>query len=140
MAYEEGNWPVVLALTDHILDRDPLNHVVVTDYIVDLDPLNYTEAYFYNAVANYRLDKFEEAERSGLKAEHIDLTTHFPQLHLLMGEIFARKNDYATAISEVETYLALAPHAANVDQVREQLAKLEKLNGTLSTSEKPDHK
>jgi tetratricopeptide (TPR) repeat protein len=140
MAYEEGNWPVVLALTDHILDRDPLNRVVVTDYIVDLDPLNYTEAYFYNAVANYSLNKFEEAERSGLKAEHIDLITHFPQLHLIMGEIFARKNDYATAISEVETYLALAPHAANADQVREQLAKLEKLNGTLSTSEKTDHK
>ena len=140
MDYEEGNWPVVLTLTDHILERDPLNGAVVTGYFVDLDPLNVSEAYFYNAVANYKLNKFEEAERSGLKAEHLDLTTHFPQLHLLLGELFARKNDYATAISEVQTYLELAPHAQNADQVRKQLAKLQKMNGPVSPSENPDHK
>jgi tetratricopeptide (TPR) repeat protein len=105
-----------------------LNHVDVTGYyIADLDPLNCTEAYFYNAVANYKLNKIEAAEKSGLKAEHVDLLTRFPQLHLLLAEIFARKNDYATAISEVQTYLELAPHAKNADQAREQLAKLEKL-------------
>ena len=139
MAYEEGNWNVVLTLTDHILDRDPLNHVDVTGYIVDLDPLNCAEAYFYNAVANYQLNKFDEAEKSGLKAEHVDMLTRFPQLHFLLGEIFARKNDYAAAISEIQTYLDLAPHAKNADEVREQLAKLEKLNGSVSTGEKPDH-
>jgi tetratricopeptide (TPR) repeat protein len=140
MAFEEGNWPVVLTLTEHILDRDPLNHLGATAYILDLDPLNYTEAYFYNAFANYKLNKFDAAEKSGLKAEHVDLLTRFPQLHLLMGEIFARKNDYASAISEIQTYLQLAPHAKDADQVREQLAKLEKLNGSLPPSEKPDPK
>jgi len=135
LAYEEENWTVLLTLTDHILDRDPLNHVDVTGYyIADLDPLNCTEAYFYNAVANYKLNKIEAAEKSGLKAEHVDLLTRFPQLHLLLGEIFARKNDYATAISEVQTYLELAPHAKNADQAREQLAKLEKLK-RLSTNQ-----
>jgi hypothetical protein len=139
MAYEEGNWTVLLTLTDHILDHDPLNRVDVTGYIVDLDPFNCTEAYFYNAVANYQLNKFNDAEKSGLKAEHLDLLTRFPQLHFLLGEIFARKNDYAAAISEIQTYLELSPHATNADQVREQLAKLEKLNGSVSPSEKPDH-
>jgi tetratricopeptide (TPR) repeat protein len=105
---------------------------------VDLDPLNYADAYFYNAVANYKLNKIEDAEKSGLKAEHI-LLTRFPQLHLLLAEIFARKNDYTTAISEIQTYLELAPHAKNADQVRAQLAKLEKLTDSVSTSEKPDH-
>jgi tetratricopeptide (TPR) repeat protein len=142
IAYEEGNWPVVLTLTAHILDRDSLNHVNVPGYIVDLDPLNCTEAYFYNAVANYKLNKMEDAEKSGLKAEHLDLLTltRFPQLHLLLGEIFARKKNYAAAISEVQTYLELAPHAKNADQVREQLAKLEKLNGSVPNNEKPDRK
>ncbi len=138
MAYAEGNWGVVLALTEHILDRDPLNHVDVSEYIVDLDPFNCAEAYFYNAVANYELNKFDAAEKSGLKAEHVDLLTRFPQLHYLLGELFARKNEYAAAISEIQIYLQLAPHAKNADQVREQLAKLEKLSGSLSTSEKPD--
>jgi cytochrome c-type biogenesis protein CcmH/NrfG len=140
MAYEAENWTELLSLTGHILDFDQLNHDDVTGYIIDLDPLNYAEAYFYNAAANYNLNKLEAAEKSALKAEHVDLRTRFPQLHLLLAHIFARKNNYANAISELQMYLELAPHAKNADQVREQLAKLEKLNGSASTSEKPDHK
>jgi Tetratricopeptide repeat len=132
MAYETGNWTDVLNLTGHILDLDPLNHAAVTGYILDLDPLNYADAYFYNAVANYKLNKIEDAEKSGIKAEHLDLRTHFPQLHLLLAEIFTRKNNYALAIEEIQTYLALAPHAKGADQAREQLGKLEKLNGSVS--------
>src|SRR6266446_2804236 len=125
MAYQAGNWTEVLNLTGHILD---------------LDPLNQAGAYFYNAVANYKLNRIEDAEKSGLKAEHLDLRTRFPQLHLLLAEIFARKNNYAMAISEIQTYLELAPHAKDADQVREQLANLEKLNGSVSTSEKPNQR
>ncbi len=138
MAYEAENWTEVLKLTGHIVNLDPLNQAAATGYILDLDPLNYAEAYFYNSVANYKLDKIEDAEKSALKAEHLDLRTRFPQLHLLLAEIFARKHNYATAISEIQTYLELAPHAKNADQLREQLAKLEKLNRPVSTSEKPD--
>ena len=140
MAYQAGNWTEVLTLTDHILGLDPLNHAAVTTYILDLDPLNYAGAYFYNAMANYKLNRIADAEKSGLKAEHLDLRTHFPQLHLLLAEIFARKNNYALAIAEIQTYLALAPHAKDAGQAREQLAKLEKLNGSASTSEKPDQR
>ena len=138
MAFQTGNWTEVLHLTDHILDLDPLYHTAARGYVIDLDSLNYGDAYFYNAVANYKLNKFEEAEKSGLKAEHLDLQTNFPQLHLLLAEIFARKNNYARAISEMQAYLELAPRAKNADRVREQLAKLEKLNGSVSTREKPD--
>ncbi|HYT19961.1 MAG TPA: tetratricopeptide repeat protein [Candidatus Polarisedimenticolia bacterium] len=138
MAYRAENWTEVLELTGHILDLNPLNQAAATGYILDLDPLNYTEAYFYNAVANYKLNKIEDAEKSALKAEHLDLRTRFPHVHLLLAEIFARKNNYAMAILEIKTYLDLAPHAKDVDHVREQLAKLEKLNGSVSTSEKPD--
>jgi tetratricopeptide (TPR) repeat protein len=140
MAYQTGNWTEVLTLTDHILDLDPLNHAAVTNYILDLDPFTYAGAYFYNAMANYQLNKFDDAEKSGLKAEQLDLQTHFPQLHLLLAEIFARKNNYAFAIAQIQTYLALAPHAKDADQAREQLAELEKLNGSVSTSEKPDQR
>jgi tetratricopeptide (TPR) repeat protein len=129
MAYEAENWMEVLNFTQHILDLDPLNHTNVTGYILDLDPFNCSEAYYYNAFANYELNRFEEAEKSGLKAEHLDLTTRFPQLHLLLADIFARKNDFATAIAEMQTYLELAPNAEDAARIREQLAKLEKLNG-----------
>jgi hypothetical protein len=140
MAYEAENWTEVLTLTGHIVNLDPLNQAAAAGYILDLDPLNYADAYFYNSVANYKLNKIEDAEKSALKAEHLDLRTRFPQLHLLLAEIFARKHNYANAISEIQTYLELAPHAKDADRVREQLAKLEKLNGSASTSEKPDQR
>jgi hypothetical protein len=129
MAFAIGNWPEVLQFTDHILELDPLNKTKVTGYIVDLDPWNSAEAYFYNAMANYKLGNVEAAEKSALKAEHVDLRTSFPQLHLLLGEIHARKNDYAAAIPEIRKYLELAPHAPDADQVRGKLAEMEKLSG-----------
>jgi len=138
IAYEAENWTEVLNFTGHILDLDPLNHV--SGYILDLDPLNYTEAYFYNSVANFKLNKFEDAEKSGLKAEQVDLTTRFPQLHLLLAELFTRKNNYGRAIAEIQNYLELVPHAQDADQVRVRLAKLQKLNGSESAREKVDQK
>jgi hypothetical protein len=140
LAYEAGNWTEVLKLTGHILDLDPLNQTNITGYVVDLDPLNYAEAYFYNSFANYELNKMEDAEKSALKAEHLDLRTHFPQLHLLLAQIFARKNNIPRAIEEIQVYLALVPDAKDADQQREQLAKLEKLNSPTSTVEKPDQR
>ena len=134
LAYEAEDWTEVLKFTGHILELDPLNHV--SGYILDLDPLNYTEAYFYNSLANYKLNRFEDAEKSGLKAEQVDLTTRFPQLHVLLAEIFARKNNYGRAIAELVNYLELVPNAPDAEQVRARLAKLEKLNASVSASEK----
>jgi len=138
MAYEAEDWTQVLNLTNHVLNLDPLKYANVTGYILDLDPVDYAEAYFYNSAANYNLNKIEDAENSGLKAERLDLRPRFPQLHLLLAEIFARKNNYATAIAETKIYLELAPHAKNADRVRERLAKLEELNTPVSSGEKTD--
>ena len=132
IAFETQEWTQVLNLTNHVMDLDPLRYADVKGYIVDLDPVDYAEAYFYNSAANYRLNRIEEAEKSGLRAERLDTRPRFPQLHLLLAEIFARKNDYARAISETKIYLELMPHSKNADQVRQQLAELEKLNGPAS--------
>ena len=140
IAYEAKNWTEVLKLTGHILDLDPLSQVAGSGYVLDLDPLNYTGAYFYHALANYNLNKIGDAEKSALKAEHLDLRTRFPQVHVLLAEIFVRRNNYAGAILQLQTYLELVPYAKDADQVREQLAKWEKLNGSTSTAEKPDKK
>jgi tetratricopeptide (TPR) repeat protein len=131
MAYETGSWTEVLNLTDHILGLDPFNQSAAT---------NYVDAYFYNAMANYKLNKFEDAEKSGLKAEHLDLRPRFPRLHLLLAEIFARRKNYPMAIGEIQTYLELVPHGKDADHIREQLAKLEKLSGSASPTEKPDQR
>ena len=139
MAFQEENWTEVLRLTRHVFELDPLSHTDVSGYIVDSDPINSADAYFYNALANYKLNNFAEAEKSALKAEHMAMLSRYPQLHLLLAEIFARKDDYAPAISQLEIYLQLVPQAQNADQVRVQLARLQKLNATASPTEKSDH-
>jgi hypothetical protein len=140
MEYEARHWAEVVNLTGHILELDPLNHESVTGYIVDFDPLNCAEAYLYNALANYRLDKIEDAEKNALKAEQRADLSRFPQLRLLLAEIYAQKKNYGSAIAEMQAYLQLFPHAKNADRVREELAKLEKLNGSAPTGENPDQK
>jgi hypothetical protein len=135
MAFATQDWTQVLNLTNHVLDNDPLRYADVTGYILDLDPLDYAEAYFYNSAANFKLNKIADAEKSGLKAERLDVRPRFPQLHLLLADIFAQKNNYATAISEAKIYLELAPHAKDADQVRERLAKFETLKGPVPAGE-----
>ena len=136
MAYDASDWTEVLRLTGHISDLDPFSSTIATEYLLDLDELNLAAAYFYNAVANYKLDRIEQAEKSAQKAEHADLRTNFPQLHVLLAQIFIQKKNYAVAIAELETYLELAPNAKNGDQIREQLVKLRELNRSAAI-EKP---
>ncbi|HKW34374.1 MAG TPA: tetratricopeptide repeat protein [Candidatus Acidoferrum sp.] len=137
MAFEARDWSSVLQFTRHVMDLDPLTYANVSGYVVDLDEWNSAQAYFYNAVANYQLKKFEDAEKSALKAEHADLLTRFPQVHILLAEIFARKKDYAVGISEVQAYLELVPHARDADFAREQLARWKKLSSSTPAAEKP---
>jgi len=140
MAFEKGNWAEVLELTKHILNLDPWGHVEVTGYVLDLDALDYAEAYFYHAYASYKVNRIADAEKSALKAERIDVRSRFPRLHLLLAEIFTRKNNYTSAISQLKTYLELMPHAGDGVRVREQLAELEKLNGVPPAAERSDPK
>lgn len=138
IAFNESDWTQVLNLTNHVVDLDPFKYSKVSGYIVDLDPLDYAQVYFYNSAANFMLNKIGEAEKSGLKAERLDVRPRYPQLHLLLAEIFARKKDFTSAIVETKIYLESVPHAKDADQVREQLAKLEKLNDSAPSGEKTD--
>ena len=82
---------------------------------------------------SYKLNKLDDAEKSALKAEQrANVGARYPQLHLLLAEIFAEKNNYSGAINEAQTYLELVPDAKDADQVRAQLTKLEKLNAAAS--------
>lgn len=121
LAFEDENWKEVLDFTSPILERDPFKSL--TGYTVELEPFNYGETYYYNAVANYQLNQFDAAERSAHKAEQF--LTKYPQLHVLLGEIFARKKNYPAAIHELKTYLELDPHAQDAEQVRGRITELE---------------
>ncbi len=138
MAFEGQDWPQVLGLTQHILAHDSLNYAKVTGYVLDLDAVDYAEANFYNAAANFNLNRLQEAEKSGLQAERLDVRPRFPQLHLLLAEIFMRKNENPRAIDELQMFLVSVPQGRNADLARERLAKLQTLASEAPTREKVD--
>lgn len=125
LAFRDGDWKELLQLTDHILELDPLNYARVKGYILDLDSFDYAEAYFYNSVANFNLDRILAAEKSARKAANLDVRPRFPQIHLLLAEIYTRKKDTPSAITELRIYLDQAPNATNAAQVRERLLSLQ---------------
>jgi len=128
LAFKAQDWTAVLQYTGHVIAVDPLNYGADNTFIVDLDEWNPADAYFYNAIANYKLDRFDDAEKSALKAANVDLREHASQVHLLLAELFTRKQQYSRAISELQTYLQLVPQAPNNDAIRTQIANLEQLN------------
>jgi tetratricopeptide (TPR) repeat protein len=136
LAYQDNQWKDVLDYTRHISDLDALNYNSVTGYILDLDSASFAESYFYNSVANYRLNRIPEAEKSALRAERLDLRMHFPQVHLLLADIYAGRGDYSAAIPQIQNYLELAPEGKGAPEARQRLAEMQKLS-LASPLEKP---
>lgn len=92
-----------------------------------LDSVDFPVAFYYNALANFRLGNLEQAEMSARKAETLGAQRSFPQLSLLLGVMLASRREYAEAAEQFRAYLKAMPTASNADAVREQLAQLEKL-------------
>lgn len=102
----------------------------LTNQVNSLSPLAYPEAYFFGGVASYNLGSMDEAERSLRKFLSLDLEHSRPIAALYLGEILARKQDFAGAVEQARAYLALAPNAPNANSVREKLQQLEQKSAT----------
>jgi len=96
-----------------------------SEQTIRLNGYAYPTAYFYNAVANFQLKNFEVAEKSGRKFQTVDSEHRHPDIALLISQILTERQDYAGALQQLRSYLAQAPTAANADQVRAQITRLE---------------
>lgn len=122
LALRSGAWNDVLTLTGRALA---------------LDPLSYPAAYLYNAVANLRVDQVDAAEKSARAAERLDGHHRMPQVHLVLADIMTKHENYHGAMTEMETYLRLAPNAKDAEQVRARLSQLRNSEASASQSSKP---
>jgi len=101
-----------------------------TDQVNRLAPLAYPEAYFFSGVASFNLGKMDDAERNIRKFLSLDNEHRRPMAVLYLGDILARKQDFAGAVQQAKAYLAIAPNAPNSPSIREKLKQLEELNNT----------
>jgi tetratricopeptide (TPR) repeat protein len=97
-----------------------------TDRVIKLNPFDFPIAYFYNAIANLNLQKIEAAEKSALEGKKIDTRRSIPKIDHVLGVIMANKRDYSGAAQYMKSYLASVPDASDAEQVRKQLAEVEK--------------
>jgi tetratricopeptide (TPR) repeat protein len=98
----------------------------ITDRALALNPLDLTEGYYYNAMANYNLNKLDLAEQSALKAQRLDGLHRYPTVHLMLANMLERKQDSAGAIDQLQNYLKYAPQAKDAEKVRTRLEELQK--------------
>ena len=97
-----------------------------TSRLIKLDPVDFPDAYFYNAVANYYLKNWDEAEKSAREAQKLDPNNRIPKTAQLLGAILTEKQDYAGAAEQLKRYLTLVPEGQDSDLAKKQLADLEK--------------
>jgi Flp pilus assembly protein TadD len=96
-----------------------------TAKVIRLNPFFAPEVYFLNGVANLNLHKLEDAEESAKEAIKMDPKMRDPRVLNLMGVIHAQKGEYKLAAEALKKYVELAPKAGDLEQVRNNLAKIE---------------
>ena len=104
-----------------------------TNRLLKLDAVDFPEAYYLNALANFRLKKPDDAESSARQALKLDSAHRFPQASHILGLLLYQKRDYAGAAEQLRNYLQLAPNAPDASQVKGQLAEIDRL----ATASKP---
>lgn len=104
--------------------------------VLRLNPISFPQDWFYNSAANYYLGHYDVAEKSARRGIQGDVDHHIPKLEYLLGVILAQKRDYQGAAEHMRNYVRLAPQAADVAQVNQQIANLDKLLSTQAASQK----
>lgn len=108
-----------------------------SDRVLKLNPVDFPNAFFYNAVANYNLQKMDAAEKSAREAVKLDSQHRIPRANQLLGKILADKQDFAGAREQMSNYLKFMPNAPDADAVRQGMAKIDQALAARTSAPQP---
>jgi tetratricopeptide (TPR) repeat protein len=97
------------------------------DTALQLDPVDFPQIWFSDAVANFNVKKFDVAEKSAREALKLDPMHGKPEEDRLLGLILASAGRFGEALEELKIYLKFAPEGPDAEQVKGQIAQIEKL-------------
>lgn len=97
-----------------------------TDRLLHLNPVDFPQAWAINATAYYYLGKKDEAEKSARAGISHDPAHRYPRMNYLLGVLLSQKQEYAAAAENIREFLKYAPNSPDADQIRKQLAEVEK--------------
>jgi tetratricopeptide (TPR) repeat protein len=91
---------------------------------VRLDPVGSSAPWYFEAIANYNLRRYEAAER-GVRTElRLDQGKN-PQGLYLLGLVLIAREDFQGGAQALESYLALAPASPDAPTARRELGRLQ---------------
>jgi tetratricopeptide (TPR) repeat protein len=99
--------------------------VLYTTQMLKLNPFVAPDIYFFSALANYNLQKFDIAEGHAREAATRDSQHRIPKINQLLGVILAEKQDYSGAAENIRIYLKFSPNATDADTAQRLLADIE---------------
>ncbi|HEY3130998.1 MAG TPA: hypothetical protein VGL91_16205 [Acidobacteriota bacterium] len=106
---EQGHWAEIVKLTNQIHELNP--------YVI--------QAQYLGGVANYQLDRLDQAEKSLLAVQQSSDGQRYPFTHYMLGAIEARRGDFASAALEFRRFLELRPDSDTTDRLSKMLADWE---------------
>jgi Tetratricopeptide repeat len=126
--------PYVSLATLSLENQEYESALEATGKALDLDP-SLGAASFLQAAANLRLNRLDDAEKSGREAEK-GPHQNFPQLHAILADVFIQKQDYPHAAAEMRAYVKEAPKGPFAEQMRKNLEEIDK---SMANSETGSH-
>jgi Tfp pilus assembly protein PilF len=101
-----------------------------TEQVLKLNVYAYPLTYFLNAAASLNAQKFEAAEDSGKKFKALDTQHSHPEICLLLSNVYAHKEDYASAAQEVNEYLTLVPNSPEAEGLKSEAKRFQELSAS----------
>jgi tetratricopeptide (TPR) repeat protein len=111
-----------------MLARDWHNVIEITNRLVSLNPVNFPDAYYDNAVANYNLKNFDDAEKSAEQGVRVDDAHQILKLQYLLAMVLLQKQNYQAASEHMQLFLSQAKQPEDLDLGRKGLAEIQRVS------------
>ena len=133
LAVEPSYVPAYLCLAGIAAQEEAWGEVLqFSSQALQLDPMTTAIAYLYNAAANLKTNKLDEAEKSALRAVAIDKNNSEPRVHFMLAQIYEAKGERGKEVAELREYLKFAKNPEDVADVKQCLSQLEKADARRS--------
>ena len=76
-----------------------------------MNPVNFPDAWLHNALGNYYLHNFAEAEKSARQGMKVDDQHQLPKMEYLLGIILIQEHNYPEATAHIQNYLKFSDSA-----------------------------
>ena len=106
-----------------------------TGKVIRLNPYFSPDIYYVGAVANFNLQKADQAEEYAREALKLDTQKRNPRINHLLGIILAQKEAYPEAAENMRAFLKRVPEGPDAETVKKQLAEVERRMGGNATAQ-----